>query len=190
MTLFIAACDALRTTFDATVVGIHHTSRAGNMRGSTVFDGAGDFLLGIEREEGEMIGEIHAKKIKSAQDGWKQSFELMKRPVGDIVGTESLVAKPIEEKLKPSNKWPEKEVLRRVLSEMNRAWIDKNPWVLSEHARARGRNASMIMSTKYGMPIKMAKQIVDQWQINEVIKEEMIDKHTKAVGLKVIGSID
>ena len=94
MTLFIGACDAIRNTFGATVVGVHHTSRAGNLRGSTVFDGAGDFLLGIEREEGEMIGEIHARKIKSAEDGWKQAFELKKVVVNDITGETSLYAAP------------------------------------------------------------------------------------------------
>ncbi len=94
MTLFIGACDAVRNTFGATVVGVHHTSRAGNIRGSTVFDGAGDFLLGIEREEGESIGEIHARKIKSAEDGWKQPFELKKVSVNDITGEGSLYAAP------------------------------------------------------------------------------------------------
>jgi len=76
MTLFIGACDAVRQTFQTTVVGVHHTSRQGNLRGSTVFDGAADFLYAIEREEGEKVGEIHAKKIKSAPDGWSMSFEL------------------------------------------------------------------------------------------------------------------
>jgi len=94
MTLFIGACDAIRTTFGATVVGVHHISRAGNMRGSTVFDGAGDFLLGIEREEGEMVGEIHARKIKSAEDGWRQGFELKKVVVNDITSETSLYAMP------------------------------------------------------------------------------------------------
>ena len=34
MSLFIAACDAVRQQFQATVFGLHHTSRNGNMRGS------------------------------------------------------------------------------------------------------------------------------------------------------------
>ena len=68
MTLFIRACDALREIFSATVTGVHHTSRAGNLRGSSVFDGAGDFLLLIEREQGEKIGYLTARKIKAAQD--------------------------------------------------------------------------------------------------------------------------
>ena len=96
MTLFIGACDAIRNTFGATVVGVHHTSRAGNLRGSTVFDGAGDFLLGIKRYEGQMTGEIHAKKVKSAEDGWHQPFELKKVIVNDITGKGSLYAKPAD----------------------------------------------------------------------------------------------
>jgi hypothetical protein len=76
MTLFIAGCDAVRQRFACTVIGVHHTSRAGNLRGSSVFDGAGDFLASIEREEGATIGTLTAKKIKAAADGWKEAFRL------------------------------------------------------------------------------------------------------------------
>jgi hypothetical protein len=69
MTLFVAACDAVRQRFRATVIGVHHTSRHGNMRGSTVFPGAADFLIEVNREEGAMQGFIKAVKIKAAEDG-------------------------------------------------------------------------------------------------------------------------
>lgn len=76
MTLFVSACDAVRQRFGCIVVGVHHTARAGNMRGSTVFPGAGDFILGVEREPGATEGKIIATKIKAAEDGWEQAFRV------------------------------------------------------------------------------------------------------------------
>ena len=92
VTLFIQACDMLREAFGSTVTGVHHTSRSGNLRGSTVFDGAGDYLLAVERDEGAMSGRILAKKIKSAADGWAQDFQLKTVTAADIGGHTSLVA--------------------------------------------------------------------------------------------------
>jgi len=190
MTLFIAACDALRTTFEATVVGIHHTSRAGNMRGSTVFDGAGDFLLGIEREEGEMIGEIHAKKIKSAQDGWTQAFELKNVSVNDITGEGSLYACPCDEVKREINAWPQKDVCRKILVSIGRAWNEGKPWSSYPQTRKQGRYAAAIIAQQFDVVEKVAENMIDTWLNNNVLAYEMADKSTKLQGLRVIGGID
>src|SRR4029077_15901285 len=68
MTLFVAACDAIRQRFLATVFGLHHTNKNGGMRGSTVMPGAGDFIIEVRREPGAMQGSIFATKIKAAED--------------------------------------------------------------------------------------------------------------------------
>jgi AAA domain/Bifunctional DNA primase/polymerase, N-terminal len=190
MTLFIGACDAVRVTFDATVVGVHHTSRAGNLRGSTVFDGAGDFLLGIEREEGEMIGQIHARKIKSAEDGWKQAFELKKVVVNDITGETSLYAKASNEQAKPKEVWPEKSVCRSVLNVIRTAWFAGKPLSSYPQTRKQGRYAQAIISKQFDLPEKVADMMIDTWLSNQVLSYEVADKNTKMQGLKVIGSID
>ena len=190
MTLFIAACDAVRTIFHATVIGVHHTSRAGNLRGSTVFDGAGDFLLGIEREEGEKIGNIHAKKIKSAEDGWDQPFELVNVVVNDITGKTSLYARVSNEAKKEVNIWPPKEECRKILAGVSRAWNDGKPWSTYPQTRKQGRFAPAIISQQFDVPEKVAEMMIDAWLSNAVLAYEMVDKSTKMQGLKVIGSID
>ena len=91
MTMFIAACDAVRQTFGATVVGLHHTNAAGGFRGSTVMPGAGDFLLEVRREPGAMVGSIYAKKIKDDDDGWEQPFKVTKIELPGILARTSLV---------------------------------------------------------------------------------------------------
>ena len=96
MTIFVAACDAVRNRFGATVIGIHHTNYAGGIRGSTVIPGAGDFLIETRREPGAMSGSIFAKKVKDAEDGWEQFFTVTKIKLGDIVGHTSLVVDGVD----------------------------------------------------------------------------------------------
>ena len=190
MTLFIGACDAIRNTFGATVVGVHHTSRAGNLRGSTVFDGAGDFLLGIEREEGEMVGEIHARKIKSAEDGWKQPFELKKVVVNDITGETSLYAAQTNAQAAPKNVWPEKPVCQSMLNVLRTAWFAGRPLSSYSQTRKQGRYASAVLGQQFNLPEKLVEMMVDTWLSNQILSYEVVDKNTKMQGLKVIGSID
>ena len=190
MTLFIKACDEVRETFGATVVGVHHTSRAGNMRGSTVFDGAGDFLFGIERDEGDMVGTMTAKKIKAAQDGWKQSFELLEVAVGDIKATKSLVAISCEQQAKEKDVWPPKDVCKKILAEISQAWASGNPWSSMPQTKAKGRYAPALIKARYDVMERVAELMVQTWLQTAILSYEMRDKSTKMQGLKVIGSID
>ena len=190
MTLFIKACDEVRETFGATVVGVHHTSRQGNMRGSTVFDGAGDFLFGIERDEGDMIGTMTAKKIKAAQDGWKQSFELKEVAAGEISTTKSLVAIACEQRAQEKSVLPPKDICRKILVDISIAWNSGKPWSSVPQTKAKGRYAPSLIKTRYGVPEKLAALLIQTWIDNDVLISEMCDKSTKMQGLKVIGSID
>ena len=192
MTLFIGACDAVRETFDTTVMGVHHTSRGGNLRGSTVFDGAADFLFLIEREEGTMMGSLTAKKIKAAEDQWTQQFEIKKTPVGDIEGHESLTLHPVsiqsQEKV-AKDKWPEKQVCQKILDAIRHAWDSGKPWSNAPQSRNQGRYAPLLMD-QFGVSAKIATQIVEKWLMNEVLSVEIRDKNKSLKGLKVIGRID
>ena len=190
MTLFISACDILRNTFHSTVVGVHHTSRAGNLRGSTVFDGAGDFLLGIEREAGESVGQIHAKKIKSAVDGWDQPFEMKKVVLNDFTGKGSLVAIPCEAVTEKVSSWPPKDVCKKILQALGTAWHGGKPWSSYPQTRKQGRFAPAIIKQQFDVAEKVAESIIDAWLNNGIISYEMADKHSKIQGLKVTGSID
>jgi hypothetical protein len=190
MTLFIKACDEVRETFGATVIGVHHTSRQGNMRGSTVFDGAGDFLFGIERDEGDMVGTMTAKKIKAAQDGWKQSFELVEVAVGDIKATKSLVAISCEQQAKEKSALPPKDVCRRILSDISTAWHSGKPWSSMPQTKAKGRYAPALIKARHDVVEKLAELLIKTWLENGVLTYDMCDKSTKMQGLKVTGSID
>jgi hypothetical protein len=206
MTLFIKACDALRESFGATVIGVHHTSRAGGaMRGSSVFDGAGDCLLQIEREEGSMEGVMTARKIKSAPDGWKQDFRLETVHTGDIMGTMSLYARginfPAEEGEAPEEKgfggrdernvvagmkWPEKPICTAILVAMKQAWERDEGWSTAVQTKMSGRYAYGIIARDYSVGLTTAKMMLETWAINGVIREDVFDKSSKKRGLRVL----
>ena len=191
MTLFISACDRVKEVFGSTVSGVHHTSRNGNLRGSTVFDGAADAILSITREEGSDIGEMTAKKIKSAPDGWKQSFRLKKVEIGDIKGSTSLYAEPAAEDAAGDNKpsWPSKLVCQQILDAMGEAWMAKRPWSNHYHAKRDGRYAAALIANRWGIDPGLADRMLGVWLMNEVVEVSVADHKTKARGLRVLRSL-
>lgn len=184
MTLFVAACDAVREQFGTIVVGVHHTSRNGNMRGSTVFPGAGDFIVEVEREPGATTGLIRAVKIKAAQDGWEQSFKVEERMVG--VTRTSLTVAPTEAAPKNNPKWPDHMTLRRIKNAINEAWLSGRPWSPKRQAKATGAYAVANIVRDFEVKEKIAEDIIEQWQKNGVVSFELSDAKTKKMGLKVL----
>ena len=188
MTLFVAACDQIRMRFQPTVCGVHHTSRAGNLRGSTVFDGAGDFLIQIEKEEGAARGTMTATKIKAAPDGWKEPFALVKHELA--LGHSSLVAVKGTPPPPVSAVWPEKNVCQDILKAIGEAWNAKRPWSPKPQTRGEGRYAARQIEVTFGVAEKTAEQMVTAWLENRVLAYELIDTRMKRYGLKVVGWID
>lgn len=192
MTLFVAACDAVRQRFGATVIGVHHTSRAGNMRGSTVFPGAGDFLVEVNREEGAMHGSIKATKIKAAEDGWEQFFEVEQIDVGDIAGHKSLVVDACDsEPVKTQRGWPDIAMCRRVRNFIGEAWDSGQPLSNSHLTRASGRYAPAVLAKHFELEMEVVQMMIQTWlEVRPaVLSEEIASTNTKKRGLKVVGEI-
>jgi len=186
MTLFIGACDAVRQAFKCSVMGVHHTSRNGNLRGSTVFEGAADFILMVQRESGEDFGTIKAQKIKYAPDGWDKTFEMKKVNIGQFGGKESLVAIPSSVTANSPAKWPEKPLLRTALIQMQQDFNDKKGW-----GRPNSNFPAVAMMVRYTQVTdRLAQQIIDTWVKNGVIEIAIYDPRSKAKGYRVIGAID
>ncbi|AYO83599.1 AAA family ATPase [Methylobacterium brachiatum] len=191
MTLFVSACDAVRQRFKATVIGVHHTSRNGNMRGSTVFAGAGDFLVEVSREEGAKHGSIRAAKIKAAEDGWDQAFKVETVSLGDIAGNTSLVVSPagvVEEEKAPDG-GPDRQKCREILDALRRAWDSGKPWSSYPQSKRDGRYMPMLLAD-FGVGAKQAVHLMEAWLANGVISVEIRNTNTKTKGLKVAAGID
>lgn len=186
MTLFIKSCDMIRTTFGCTVTGVHHTNKDGRMRGSTVFDGAADFVFHVRREKGESIGEYHAQKMKAAADGWSKHFKTKEVTV-DIAGHTSLYVSPTDEAPagEESGPWPSRHVCREIIQAMHKAWEDGKPWSTHPNTRRDGRYAPMIM-TKWEIEEKLAERMINDWLLNDLIEVEIRDSKARIKGLRVI----
>ena len=191
MTLFVSACDEVKDTFGCTVAGVHHISRTGNMRGSTVFDGAGDFLIAVIREEGQEIGEIYAKKIKAAADGWKQSFKLRHIELGDIGGNTSLYAEATDEMPAGEDgmQWPSKPICQEILTAMQDAWTAGKPWSNHHHARNDGRYAQSHMQQRWDIETKMGTRMIEEWMVNGVVEVAVCDTRSKLRGIRVMQNL-
>jgi hypothetical protein len=174
MTLFVKACDHIRETFHCAVLAVHHLSRNGNgtMRGSTVFDGAADFIVLVEREPGDMFGTISAKKIKAAADGW--SIEFTVKEVEVVPGIDPKTSLYIERSKTKSTfdpgfggqqetgfvqAGPLKLTLEerdKILSAIKEDWDNFQPWTMAGRMKNDFRYASRRFRTIYG------KRLTDQ----------------------------
>ena len=193
MTVFIGVCDAIRERYAAAVVGVHHTSKEGSLRGSTVFSGAGDFLLAVEKTEDTQGGTLHAAKIKAAADGWRQAYELRLTPTGDLKGTQSLVAyhadtppgDPDEHRQAAQAGWPSRMVINAILLAITAAWDAGKPWTNAPRMRAEGRY-SIANLMDYGMSRGIAESLLERLSKAGTIAVEMHDKGTKRTGIRVL----
>jgi hypothetical protein len=210
MSLFVAACDHLRVTFDATVLAIHHTAKnSGQMRGSSVLLGAGDSVFSIEREEHSDTVYLVAQKIKAAVDGWKIKIKLDEILLGDIKGTTSLVARhadaterpdvnyaptsqppPLPENVPPPvrvedpSNWPDQVTQAYLLWDLIRAWDSHDPW--SCRAQAVNRYfPTMVRSIYRKVKPTVAMDMMRMWMAQDLIVEDVYDKHTKKKGLRL-----
>jgi len=181
MSLFVAACDQVRNRFMTTVIGLHHTNYAGGMRGSTVIPGAGDFLIEVSRDAGEMQGFIRAKKIKDGEDGWDRPFEATLVELGDIGGHSSLVVDGVEKQANDGTGLPEKNVLRQILAAIDEQWSKGKPWC---HSKVSTRCAETNISRRWEIDRKVAARILEYWNANGVIEEEEADAKRHIKGYK------
>ena len=186
MTLFVAACDAVRQRFGATVIGLHHTSRAGNIRGSTVIPGAGDFLIEVRREPGALIGSIFATKIKSAEDGWEQFFRVEKIDLPGIVPRTSLVVCPSDAPPRDEGDgWPSTVVCREIIDAIDEQWRAGKPWC---HAPNSSRSAIPNIMNRWNLERDLVKRMLEKWNANKVIEEDVLDKKNHIKGYRKIAS--
>jgi hypothetical protein len=189
MSLFVAACDAVRQTFSCMVCGLHHTNKNGGMRGSTVMPGAGDFIIEMLREPSAMNGSIRAAKIKAAEDGWEQPFEVKKIDLPGIVQHTSLVLVPVQAQPQAARAaagkggLPDITVCREILSALALAWFQKVPWCKASNGQ---RPAVDMITGRWQLKRDVVKKLLADWMANGIIDIEVYDKRGKLSGYRKI----
>lgn len=195
MTVFVAACDLLRERFSATVIGVHHTNKNGDMRGSTVFLGQGDFVFRVDKDDDHKGGILTCEKQKDAEDGWKVAFAVDTEewiPDGHIEAVTSLV---VAWKGKPdpsvvAKKWPGRDVLQAMQRDIAAAFMKGKPLSMTAQAKSDGRHAPSKLSSLHDVPAGLVKEVLETWLLNDVIEVRVNDSHSKARGLQVLKWLD
>jgi hypothetical protein len=195
VTLFMERIGVIGAITGASTIGVHHQNKSGGMMGSTFFEANADFVFEVKRdgeEDGPLkSGEIQCTKMKDGEDRCKRSISYKKMTLSIFPdGPTSLVVDDISSSKATGPTWPESEMCDRILAFINEEWCSGNPLSIAKNV-SDGRYAPMVISNKFDVKVKIAEMMLRQW-LNvrpQVLSVEIVDKKTKAKGLKVVGSI-
>lgn len=184
MTLFVKACDALQNAFDCVVLGVHHSGKSGDMRGSSVLKGAGDFVFKLEKSKhNAKFVSLHCEKQKDAEDGWTDTYVLNTVPVGEERSSlvpERVQGGPEADELNPA-------VADLLLARIDAAWAEGKP--LSKAPQAKGRYAPQVLSSAFGIAADLVKQALEMWEQTGQIVHEEVDANTHMKGFRVVRDV-
>lgn len=207
MTLFVRATDAVREAFKCAVLGVHHANKGnGDMRGSTVLRGAGDFVMRLEKAKGASVASLTMEKQKAAPDGWTRQIAFERVVLDD--GQTSLVPSAIMAGPGGSSAQgdgagggasgsggmgPGPSAFRGVgldvvgpfvLQAMAAAWEAGAPWGVAPQTRER--YAVRRMAADFDVKANEAEQLLRAWVAGGLL-EIVVDSHTKSRGYRVAG---
>lgn len=184
MTLFVHACDRLKEAFRCAVLGVHHAGKNGDMRGSTVLLGAGDYVFKLERKTGSTIGRLICEKQKDAPDGWMEPYRFETIDLDD--GQSSLVPSRAElgaghaVALTPA-------AAKSVLQALGDAWEAGEPWGKTHHSKERFYERRMIQD--FSFSAEQAAEIMELWIGTGIVVEDVSDRRSKRKGLRLNGAL-
>jgi hypothetical protein len=184
MTLFVKACDATRDAFKCAVIGVHHAGKSGDIRGSTVLVGAGDFIFELTRPKKARIGTLKMEKQKDGPDGTSDSYSF----TGVTLGPKqtSLIVRRMSSALVDLGEADATPKGRAadVLAAMERAWNDGVPWGASYQSRER--YAVLRMREDFAFTEDTAKELLEELGKQGRITVAKASAHSNLVGYKVL----
>lgn len=207
MTLFVRACDAIRQAIHGAVIGIHHAGKSGDMRGSTVLRGAGDFVFRLERKQGATVGQLVCEKMKDGPDGWKDHYVFEVVSTGETAEDGSEVSALVPSRVdfgaigdsgaggpggggagragsRGSGGSGGSGLAGAVLRAMRGAWDAGEPW--AKGPKAKERWALRRMAADFGMPADHAEQLLALWSDLGIIRYSVRDAASKQMGYEVV----
>lgn len=150
VSLFVEACERLGKATGAFVLGVHHTAKTGDLRGSSVFRGQPDVIMQFKREKG-MIGYLQCEKQKDGPDGWSDAYRLAE--VSILNAQDKPLSSLVPHRMKPqevaeATRAPA-EAVDRMLAEIRAAWEDGKPLTMEQ--RAPRRFAPKVLAAATGL---------------------------------------
>jgi hypothetical protein len=187
----IAAIDDLKVAFKCPVAMVHHLSKAGDMRGSTVYAGAADWIVSAVRDEGQESGNLIPQKIKAGPSNFLIPYLLKKIHIGDpLKQLSSLTAVqnelPAQVNTTQPNGWPHRVVVNLILDAMDQSWRAKKPWSPHPQSKREGRYAVANMR-RWDVSDEVAERMVESWLASNIVSYDLWDPKLKLRGLRVVG---
>lgn len=180
MTLFVEACGRLKIATGGAVLGVHHAGKNGDMRGSTVLLGAGDFVFKLDRKKGATIGTFLCEKQKDAPDGWEERyrFDLVQLAAGET----SLVVERVETTASPSTGPTSltSDLAEKILEAMRAAWHAGKPWAKAYQSGPRWALTRML--DEFGISRGAAEEWLRNWEASGAIEMRVADKKNDLKG--------
>lgn len=110
---FFVAVDNIVRKYNCVVIILHHTSKAGEMRGSTAIMGAVDFAFRLTSKPGSLDVSVFCDKMKDGgADGWEEIYEMREHEVGVNVDGKVLTSLAVATK-RPATEDDEPETAKR-----------------------------------------------------------------------------
>lgn len=186
MTLFVNACEALRHRTGATVIGVHHTSKEGKMRGSSVFQGQGDSIIRVEKSKKGPLTFLTMDKQKESPDGWRDAYRMETVELGERDGkpVTSLVPRRIEAGSEATAGRLDAETAKAMQDAITAAWRAKEP--LSMEARAKERYAVRVLAEQFSLQAEEVQGLLDLWLATGVTEIAAAAAGGRKKGLRVI----
>jgi len=203
MTLFVRACDMLRDAFTCTVFGVHHAGKSGDMRGSTVLLGAGDFVFRLTRKKGATVGSVACEKMKDGPDGWDEPYSFDQISLKDFGNSGAQAGEDGEDAIDEGGEHGQTSVVvtrcdmgigpsaeltpglaSSILKAMQAAWEAGEPWSMAPQA-ALERRARYRLYSDFGVEAVQADAMLDVWLKSGMVEVAMLDSRNRRKGLKV-----
>lgn len=192
MSLFVAACTRVERRCACVVMGVHHAGKSGDMRGSTVLLGAGDFVFRLDRKKGESIGVLTCDKMKDGPDAWKDAYRFdeiaLEGGASSLVPTRCSMREFEAASGAGAGGGVAEDVVASVLEAVREAWDKGNPWGMKAGTGERAYVRRMVAD--FGLTAEKASKIMSRFLEDGNVVEELFSKKSKMKGIRFVKGIE
>ena len=193
MGAFIKACDAIRHHSGGAVLGVHHSGKDKDrgMRGSTVLLGACDAVFLVDRLDGTSTVTLRTEKQKDAEQSADIFLNMETVSWAAGLQEEQTTLVPVVREAPPVADRQEisRDTIARAFGLLADAWSDGRPLSHRIETTRDGRYAPRILSQRLGGDAKEWADLISSWLETDCLAVEIVNKNTKAKGLKVLNAI-
>lgn len=181
---FFVVLDGLSRKYNCVVLFLHHSSKAGDIRGSSAIRGAVDFAHRLSSEPGNEVVNWFCDKMKDGgSDGWEDEYVMHELIVGANADDKLLTS------LAATRRPPEERGTRSIPADtIDRvsAYVDQR-WILDDPVPTKGRgkkNPPAIIAEALFMPEELVSATLGALMACGAVKDDISISGKK--GLKVI----